>query len=328
VSTGEYRKSFQSINKVSKLKTGRLKFGTKQMDLNALADFNLVATHKGFGKASRATGRSKATLSRRISDLEEALGVRLIERGTHRLELTEAGEQLWARTEAPMREVADAMTAAREGVSTPRGLLRIAAPLLFSQLALGRLSAKFMATYPEVAVEVVAEDRVVDLIDERFDVAIRPNPRQDNTLVGRCFARDTLVVAAAPSIPIPVVENDNPIPVAAVVMTHREGELWSMDGGLTARTGRLRLEPQPVMRLSSLLMVRDAAVAGGGVALLPESIIWNHLAEGKLVLWGKSGQDVELWVLHTSRRLSSAKVRAFVDFLCAQFPTGMLTLRG
>jgi DNA-binding transcriptional LysR family regulator len=292
------------------------------MDLNALADFNLVATHKGFGKASRATGRSKATLSRRISDLEDALGVRLIERGTHRLELTEAGEQLWARTEEPMREVADAMTAVREGVSTPRGLLRIAAPLLFSQLALGRLSAKFMAAYPEVRVEVVAEDRVVDLVDERFDVAIRPNPRQDNTLVGRCFARDTLVVAAAPSVPIPVVENDTPIPVPAVVMTYREGELWSVDGG------RLRLEPRPVMHLSSLLMVRDAAVAGGGVARLPESIIWDHLANGQLVQWGKSGQDVELWVLHTSRRLPSPKVRAFVDFLCEQYPTGLLTLPG
>jgi DNA-binding transcriptional LysR family regulator len=292
------------------------------MDLNALADFNLVATHKGFGKASRATGRSKATLSRRISDLEDALGVRLIERGTHRLELTEAGEQLWARTEEPMREVADAMTAVREGVSTPRGLLRIAAPLLFSQLALGRLSAKFMAAYPEVRVEVVAEDRVVDLVDERFDVAIRPNPRQDNTLVGRCFARDTLVVAAAPSVPIPVVENDTPIPVPAVVMSYREGELWSVDGG------RLGLEPRPVMRLSSLLMVRDAAVAGGGVARLPESIIWDHLANGQLVQWGKSGQDVELWVLHTSRRLPSPKVRAFVDFLCEQYPTGLLTLPG
>ena len=221
-----------------------------------------------------------------------------------------------------MREVADAMAAAREGVATPRGRLRVAAPLLFSQLALGRLSARFMAAYPEVTVEVVAEDRIVDLVDERFDVAIRPNPRQDNTLVGRCFARDTLVVAAAPSVPIPVVEHDNPIPVPAVVMNYREGELWSVDGG------RLTLEPRPVMHLSSLLMVRDAVIAGGGVALLPESILWAPLAQGKLVQWGKSGKDVELWVLHTSRRLPSPKVRAFVDFLCDQFPAGMLTLRG
>src|ERR1043165_7154493 len=106
------------------------------MDLNALADFNLVAMHKGFGKASRATGRSKATLSRRIADLEEALGIRLIERGARSLELTEAGQILRARTEGPMREVDDAVTAAREGLAAPRGRLRISAPLLFSQVAL------------------------------------------------------------------------------------------------------------------------------------------------------------------------------------------------
>jgi DNA-binding transcriptional LysR family regulator len=292
------------------------------MDLNALEDFNLVATHGGFGKASRATGRSKATLSRRISDLEEELGVRLIERGTHRLELTEAGELLCSKIEEPMREVADAVAAVREGVSMPRGRLRISAPLLFSQLALGRLSAQFMAAYPEVRVEVVAEDRVVDLVEERFDVAIRPNPRQDTTLVGRCFAKDRLVVAAAPSVPIPVVENDDPVPVPAVVMRFSEGEIWSVDAG------RFTVEPRPVLQLSSLLMVRDAVIAGGGVALLPESIIWDQLATGKLVQWGKSGKDVELWVLHTSRRLPSPKVRAFVDFLSAQYPSSSLVLSG
>jgi DNA-binding transcriptional LysR family regulator len=292
------------------------------VDLNALADFNLVATHGGFGKASRATGRSKATLSRRISELEEALGVRLIERGTHRLELTEAGELLRARIEEPMHEVVDAAAAVREGLSVPRGRLRVAAPLLFSQLALGRLSAQFLALYPEVHMEVIAEDRVVDLIDERFDVAIRPNPRQDTTLVGRRFARDKLVVAAAPSVPVPVVENDNPIPVPAVVMRFRDGELWPVDGG------RFTIEPRPVLHLSSLLMVRDAVIAGGGVALLPESIIWNQLATGQLVQWGTAGRDVELWVLHTSRRLPSPKVRAFVEFMCEQYPTGSLVLSG
>jgi DNA-binding transcriptional LysR family regulator len=303
------------------MKTGRLIYGTG-MDLNALADFNLVATHGGFGKASRASGRSKATLSRRVSELEEVLGVRLIERGTHRLQLTEAGELLQARTEEPMHEIVDAAAAVREGLAIPRGRLRVAAPSLFSQLALGRLSAQFRASYPEVHMEVVAEDRVVDLIDERFDVAIRPKPRQDTTLVGRCFARDKLVVAAAPSVPIPIVENDDPIQVPAVVMKFSDGELWPVDGG------RFTIEPRPVLHLSSLLMIRDAVIAGGGVARLPESIIWNQLATGKLVQWGTAGKDVELWVLHTSRRLPSPKVRAFVEFMCAQYPTGSLVLPG
>src|SRR5687767_14990297 len=135
------------------------------MDLNALADFALVATSGGLGKASRTSGKSKATLSRRIADLEEQLGIRLIERSARGLKLTEAGALLLARAEGPLAEVAEAMAAAKEGVSTPRGRLRVAAPVLFSQLAMGRIGAEFCAAYPDVTIEVIAEDRVVDLVE-------------------------------------------------------------------------------------------------------------------------------------------------------------------
>ena len=150
------------------------------MDLNALNDFQLVAAHGGFGKASRASGRSKATLSRRIADLEEALGIRLIERGSRSMELTEAGQLLLARTQGPMHEITDAVTSAKDGLDSPRGRLRIAAPLLFSQLALGRLTAQFLENYPDVQIEVVSEDRLVNLVEEHFDVAIRINPDNDS----------------------------------------------------------------------------------------------------------------------------------------------------
>src|SRR4051812_500775 len=140
------------------------------MDLNALSDFNLVATHGGFGRASRASGRSKATLSRRVADLEEQLGVRLIERSVKGLELTSAGQQLLSRTEGPLHEVVEAFTSAREGTGKVGGRLRVAAPILFSQLAMGRLCADFRTLYPDVTVEVVAEDRLVNLVDEQFDV--------------------------------------------------------------------------------------------------------------------------------------------------------------
>jgi DNA-binding transcriptional LysR family regulator len=293
------------------------------MDLNALDDFQLVAAHGGFGKASRASGRSKATLSRRVSELEEALGIRLIERGARSLELTEAGQLLRSRTEGPMHEVADAVAAARDGLTTPRGRLRIAAPLLFSHVALGRIAAQFLASYPEVQIEVVAEDRLVDLVDEHFDVAIRINPRKDSALVGRCFAKDRLVLAAAPSVQMPKANRDKPPRVPAVVMpTYRDGDVWSV------RNGQLHVEPQPVLRLSSLLMVRDAIAAGAGAAMLPQSIIGDLLAKGELVTWGNAGDEVELWVLHTSRRLQSPKVRAFVDFMCTLYPTGSFTVPG
>ncbi len=290
------------------------------MDLNALADFNLVATHGGFGRASRASRRSKATLSRRVADLEEQLGVRLIERSAKGLELTEAGQLLLSRSEGPMHEVADALTAAREGGGQVTGRLRVAAPILFAQLAMGRLAADFRRLYPEVTLEVMAEDRVVNLVDERFDVAIRPNPRPDTALVGRCFATDRLVVVAAPSVARPP-PGPAPVRVDAIVNAFRDGDTWALDGGPT-------LEPVPVLRLSSMLMLRDAALAGAGIALLPQSIVGPQLARGELVRWGAVGQDVELWVLHTSRRLASPKVRAFVDFLGARYPDGALVLGG
>jgi DNA-binding transcriptional LysR family regulator len=291
------------------------------MDLNALTDFALVATNGGLGKASRASGRSKATLSRRIADLEEQLGVRLIERSARGLKLTEAGQMLMDRTEGPMHEVADAMTSAREGLSVPRGRLRIASPVLFSQLAMGRISAEFCTAYPEVSCEIVADDRLVDLVEEQFDAAIRINPSPDSSLVGRCFAKDRLVVVAAPSVPMPRPGKVSPVP--GIVSTSFQPTTWTLD------EGRLVLEPIPRLRLSSFLMIRDAAIAGAGAALMPQSIAWNQLTRGELVQWGMvSGAEVALWVLHTSRRLPAPKVRAFVDFMCEQYPQGSLVLNG
>jgi len=235
--------------------------------------------------------------------------------------LTEAGQLLRSRTEGPMHEVSDAVAAARDGLTTPRGRLRIAAPLLFSQVALGRIAAQFLTKFPEVQIEVLAEDRVVDLVDERFDVSIRINPRKDSALVGRCFAKDRLVLAAAPSVQMPKASRDKPSRVPAVVMpSYRDGDVWSV------RDGQLNVEPQPVLRFSSLLMVRDAIAAGAGAAMLPQSIIGDMLANGELVTWGNAGDEVELWVLHTSRRLQSPKVRAFVEFMCTLYPTGSFTV--
>jgi DNA-binding transcriptional LysR family regulator len=233
------------------------------MDINALVDLQLVATHGSFGRASRESGRAKATLSRRVADLEQELGVRLVERGTQRLTLTTAGQLLLQRSEGPLREIEEAMTQASEGSTAPRGRLRIAAPLVFSQLALGRLSALFRAQYPQVELEVVAEDRMVDLVQEHFDLCIRINPDEDSHLVGRCFARDSLVLVAAPTLPMPRTRAGQTQTVPAVVMpNYRDGDVWSL------RQGKLLIAPQPVLRLSSLMMVKDAVCAGAGVALL------------------------------------------------------------
>lgn len=152
------------------------------MDLSALADFNLVAAHGGFGKASRLSGRPKATLSRRVMDLELSLGVRLLERGARSLRLTEEGQVLHDRTQGLLDDIVEAGELVSAGQSGPRGHLRVSAPVLFSHTLLGRLAVGFAQRYPQVRLDITAEDRNVDLVEEGYDVVIRVNPRAVDAL--------------------------------------------------------------------------------------------------------------------------------------------------
>jgi DNA-binding transcriptional LysR family regulator len=286
------------------------------MDLSALADFNRVAAEGGFGRASRRTGRPKATLSRRVRELEEALGVRLIERGGTRFRLTDDGAALYQRTADLLNEIEEAGQAIAERPDRPRGLLRISAPMLFSHREMGGLAADFRRRYPEVRIEVVVEDRLVDLVAEPFDLAIRVNPRAiDGDLVGRCFMRGHMVMVAPPDLPWPPAGEITRLP-AVVLAAEPEDAVWRVDEG--AWTGAVK--PDPVMRLWSALMVRDAVLAGAGVALLPDTLAAAEVATGRLSSWGVvQGRKLEVWVLHVSRRHVSRKVRAFIDFLIERF---------
>src|SRR4051794_2328420 len=227
------------------------------MDLLALADFNLVARHGGFGRAARAAGRPKATLSRRVSELESSLDLRLFERGTRALKLTQEGRALYERTGALLTELDETAAAIASGGDKPRGRLRISAPLLFSQTAMGKLAAQFALRYPEVRLDVTTDDRAVDMVEEGYDLVIRVNPDPDESLVGRIFLRDQLVVVASPGLKR--LADDAVVP-AVVRGTSEQIAAWDV----TAPTGRSRIAFDPVLRLSSLTMVRDAVRVGVG----------------------------------------------------------------
>jgi len=285
------------------------------MDLLALADFNLVARHGGFGRAARATGRPKATLSRRVTELEAALNLRLLERGARALRLTEEGRALHERTGALLTELEETAAAIASGGERPRGTLRISAPLLFSQTAMGKLAAGFALKYPEVRLEVTTEDRAVDMIEEGFDLVIRVNPDPDDSLVGRIFLRDRLVAVASPDFVRPTAD----LAVPAIVRSEGDRQAW----GVKTPTGLSTIAIEPVLALSSLLMVRDAVRAGVGAGRLPISLVSHDLANGSLVHWGDiDGPDIALWTLYPSRRLLSARVSAFLDYLKQAFPKG------
>jgi DNA-binding transcriptional LysR family regulator len=286
------------------------------MDLLALADFTLVARHGGFGRAARATGRPKATLSRRVAELESSLNLRLIERGPRAVKLTEEGRALHERAGALLAELAETAAAIASGGGRPRGNLRISAPLLFSQLAMGRLAAEFARKFPEVRLEVTTEDRAVDMVEEGYDLAIRVNPDRDESLVGRIFLRDRLVVVASPNLARPPKNSAVP---AVVRGSADQMAAWDVK----ARTGKSRIAVDPVLSLSSMIMVRDAVRAGAGAARLPISLVSHDLAAGTLAHWGDvEGPEIALWTLYPSRRLLSARVSAFLTHLKEAFPKG------
>jgi DNA-binding transcriptional LysR family regulator len=283
------------------------------MDLQALADFNLVAAHGGLGRASRASGQPKATLSRHIAELEDSLGPRS-------LQLTEEGAALHARTDGLLREIAEAGETIAGGVGRPRGRLRVNAPVLFAQVALGRIAAEFIAAYPEVQLEITAEDRFVDPIEEGYDLVIRINPAPDDRLIGRCFLHDETLVVAPPSIARPSGTAGEAATFPAVVLSAAPANaMWRIRQGPDDPLEELT--PNPVLRLSSILVVRDAVLANAGAARLPRSMVASDLAAGRLVSWGiVEDRPVSAWALHVSRRLVNSRVTAFIAALVAAFP--------
>jgi DNA-binding transcriptional LysR family regulator len=286
------------------------------MDLLALVDFNLVARHGGVGRAARATGRPKATLSRHVAELESSLGLRLFERGARILKLTEEGAALHERTSVLLHEIDEAAGAIAHGGASVRGRLRISAPMLFSQAAMGKLAAGFAMKHPEVRLEVTTEDRAVDMVEEGYDIVIRVNPALDASLVGRIFLRDRPLVVAPPGLVRPA---DGSAAPAVLHGTRGARAAWTVRGP----AGNATIAMAPVLWLASLFMVRDAVRLGVGAAQLPLSLVTHDLAAGTLVSWGEvDAPEIALWVLYPSRRLLSARVAAFLAFLKEAFPTG------
>ena len=181
---------------------------------------------------------------------------------------------------------------------------------------MGKLAAGFALEHPEVRLEVTTDDREVDMIEEGYDLVIRVNPRPDASLVGRAFLRDRLVVVAAPSI----VRPRDDMPIRAIVRgTADPVASWNV----TTPDGPATIPIDPVLSLSSMIMVRDAARAGAGAARLPLSLVTHDLAAGRLVHWADvDGPETTLWTLYPSRRLLSARVSAFLAYLKTAFPAG------
>jgi DNA-binding transcriptional LysR family regulator len=290
------------------------------MDLDGLALFVAIARHGGLNAASRETGVAKATLSRRLRELETGLGTILLDRGHRQLILTEEGRHLYDRAAPLLSDLvaAAAEVSARDG--EVRGHLRVSVPALLARFGMGQFLASFLRQYPAVTLDIDANDRFVDPVAEGYDLVVRANPAPDSDLVGKCFLRTRAVLAAVPSIQIPQAQD---MVVDAVGLSAGRGRPeWIIirDGG------ELRVQPRRVLTCSSMMLVYEAVLAGAGMGILPVWLVQDDVARGRLRVWGDmAGEGISAWVLHPPAHLTSPRVKAFVDAIVAAFRDGPAT---
>lgn len=295
------------------------------MDLNDLRYFALIVEHGGFSAAERATHITKSKLSRRVALLEERLGVRLIQRSTRRLSLTEAGRVFHAHCAAMLVEADAAQHAVEQLRAAPSGTVRLTCPVAIAQFYVARVVADFMCQHPRVRVEMESTDRVVNLIEERMDLALRvlPSGLEDPGLVTRRIASGHMVLVASAAY----LEGRAPMTDAAQLAEHdtiggqREGDAQSW--ALTASDGRsVRVMLRPRLLCSDYTVQLEAAAGGVGIALLPLRMVWRALEAGTLVRvardWGTAEQDIHL--VFVSRRGLLPAVRALIDHLVLHIP--------
>jgi len=296
-----------------------------RVDLNDYAYFAQVVAHGGFAAAGRALREPKSKLSRRIAALEERLGLRLIERSSRRFRVTDTGQAFYERCRAMLAEAEQAEALVMEAQSEPHGRIRFSCPTGMLD-PIGGLISKFLIRYPRVRLQLVATDRAVDLIEERIDLAlrVRADLSSDAALTMRSLGASTRILVASPQLAnqIGAIEH---LPTLPTLATHDaaddlEWHLESEDG----RTHAVRVEPR--MGCADMATVRNAAINGLGVAILPDHVCQAALLTGQLVrvlpMW--RGQQGIVHLVFTTRRGLPPAVRALIDHLATGFPRDML----
>jgi DNA-binding transcriptional LysR family regulator len=289
-------------------------------DLNDMLFFAEVVDRGGFASAGRALGLPKSRLSRRVAELEARLGVRLLQRTTRRLSLTEAGE-LYHRHCVAMREQAQAAEAAVTAFhAEPRGTVRVTCPVTLAQITVGPLLPLFLRQHPFVRIDMQVTNRVVDLVQEGVDVALRVRPSVDGSgsLVVKRLGESAGVLVASPA---QLEREGRPQSVAdlerlgTVAMSAADGRAsWVLLG---PGDKRHELQHRPVYTADDLLTLKYAVVEGVGMSILPDYLCARELREGRLVevLPGWAPWMGVLHAVFPSRRGMVPAVRRFLDFL-------------
>ena len=313
-----------SINRPIKETTMTALSGALQ-DLNDLYFFAAVVEHGGFSAAGRALGIPKSRLSKRVAQLEERLGVRLLQRTTRRFVVTEVGERFYAHCRAVLEEAQAAQDAVDELRAEPRGVVRLSCPVSLTQTVLAYLLPDFLAQFPKVQVRVLSNDRRVDVISEGYDLAIRVRNKLDTdaNLVVRSFGHSATTLVASPSLLKAYGRPTTPDELArlpALSMREHEGaQVWEL---VDAQGVQVNVEVQARLITGDFAVLLEAARRGLGVALLPEFVCAPAISAGELevVLPEWSAPQGIMHFVYPSRRGMLPGVRALVDFLAERLP--------
>lgn len=290
-------------------------------DLNDLQFFAAVVDHGGFSPAGRALGIQKSRLSRRVLELEERLGVRLLNRSSRRFSVTEIGREFYERCAAMLIEADAAEQIVAEVRSEPRGVVRMSCPTALLSFQFGELVARFMMLNPGIQVHLESTNRRVDVIAEGFDLAIRVRfpPLDATDLVMRRLDESSQCLVASPSLadhagqsPVDLCK----LPSLDLVRPNRE-HAWRLHHA----DGQVASVPHsPRLITDDMSVLRDAAIAGAGAVQLPTIFVWNDIKEGRLapVLREWRPRAGIVHAVFPSRRGLLPSVRALVDFLAQE----------
>jgi len=292
-------------------------------DLDDLFYFDAVATHGGFTAAGRVLRIPKSKLSRRVGQLEERLGVRLIERSSRRFRVTDIGQTFAAHARRAVVELERAEAAVAATRTKPRGTVRFSCPTGLIELVAPAIPS-FLLRYPDVRVHVAAIDRPVDLVAEPIDVALRVRTAltSDAGLTMRTLAKSSRVLIASPALANTIDDPSDIARLATMPTLSSRSEpglgTWTLHGP-NGETHTIEHEPR--LTCPDFIALREAATAGLGVTLLPDHACADALRAGTLarVFPRWSGAEGIVHVVFTTRSKLPAQVRAWLDHLAAHF---------
>jgi DNA-binding transcriptional LysR family regulator len=274
-----------------------------------------VAEEGAFNAAARRLNLSPPAVTRLVTALEGRIGARLFTRTTRRVAPTEAGRRLLADAARILAELNEAEASAAGAHQSPRGVLRVTAPVLFGQRHIAPILRDFLDAYPEVSATALFVDRVVDLIDEGFDVALRIGPLPDSTLSALRVGAVRRIAVAAPGYVAahgaPATPDDLAGHRIVSPLTLHEATRWSFVAGGRSRTVQLT----PRLAVNTMAAAIEAATAGWGITRALSYQVADALADGTLVeiLGDREDRRMPVHLVHSEGRRAAAKIRAFVD---------------